>query len=219
MAKKQKISRRDFLRSTVTGAGVAALGLTGCAAGSASQSTQPAAAPEVVTEIREIEKVGYEVIDAGDLLIVGSGMAATAMARYAMRKGKHVTILDKAPYGFGGASGYNWDIYTTVMVTGEHPEYRCQDGSNGLVNAAFVNNAVMFDPIKDDVDLEFLKRGQILPCRKEDGTNSWYYEVQIPNYYILRGIEGNMVRLESDDVKASPMLKIYEQKVKNKLQK
>lgn len=210
MAKKQKISRRDFLRSTVTGAGVAALGLTGCAAGSASQSTQPAAAPEVVTEIREIEKVGYEVIDAGDLLIVGSGMAATAMARYAMRKGKHVTILDKAPYGFGGASGYNWDIYTTVMVTGEHPEYRCQDGSNGLVNAAFVNNAVMFDPIKDDVDLEFLKRGQILPCRKEDGTNSWYYEVQIPNYYILRGIEGNMVRLESDDVKASPMLKIYD---------
>lgn len=209
MAKKQRISRRDFLKSTVAGAGVAALGLTSCAAGDASQSTQTAA-PEVITEIREIEKVGYEVIDAGDLLIIGSGMAANGMARYAMQKGKRVTILDKAPFGFGGASGYNWDIYTSVMLCGDHPEFRCQDKSSGLINSDFINNAVMFDPIKDDVDLEFLKRGQILPCRNEDGTNNWYYEVDIPGYYTLRGIEGNMVRIESDTVKASPLLKIYD---------
>lgn len=209
MAKKQKISRRDFLKTGVAGAGFAALGLAGCSAAEADSTVQ-SAAPEVITEIREIEKVGYEVIDAGDLLIIGSGMGATGMARYAMQKGKRVTILDKAPYGFGGASGYNWDIYTTVMVTSGHPEFRCKDGSDGLVNSAFINNAVMFDPIQDDVDLELLKRGQILPCRNEDGTNSWYYSVDIPNYYTLRGIEGNMVRIDSDTVKASPMLKIYD---------
>lgn len=219
MAKKQGMSRRDFLKSTAAGAGLAALGLMGCSASTGSTSaagttqekeTTQAPVPEKIIETVEVEKIGYEVIDAGDLLIIGGGYSANAMARYAMQQGKHVTLVEKAPYGFGGASGYNWDIYSTLIKTDGHPEYRCSDGSSGLVNAGFVNNAVMFDPIQDDLALEFLKRGQVLPCRNEDGTNKWYYEVEIPGYYTLRGIEGNMSRIESDEVKASPMLKIYD---------
>ena len=219
MAKKQGMSRRDFLKSTAAGAGLAALGLMGCSAPvestSAAETTKASGTaqspvPEKIIETVEVEKVSYETIDAGDLLIIGSGMAATAMARYAMSKGKHVTMIDKAPYGFGGASGYNWDIYTTVLVTNGHPEYRCTDGSNGLVNAAFMNAATMFDPIQDDLDLELLKRGHVLPCRNEDGTSKWYYEVEIPGYYTLRGIEGNMSRIETDTTKATPLLKVYD---------
>jgi len=219
MAKKQGMSRRDFLKSTAAGAGLAALGLMGCSTPAESTSsaettkapeTTQAPAPEKIIETVEVEKIGYEVIDAGDLLIIGSGMAAVAMARYAMAQGRHVTMIDKAPYGFGGASGYNWDIYSTVKVVGEHPEYRCNDGSSGLVNHNFVNAAVMFDPIKDNFALERIKAGQVLPSRNEDGTSKWYYEVDIPGYYTLRGVEGNMVRVESDVLKETPLLKVYD---------
>jgi len=70
MAKKQGMSRRDFLKSTAAGAGLAALGLMGCSTPAESTSsaettkapeTTQAPAPEKIIETVEVEKIGYEV--------------------------------------------------------------------------------------------------------------------------------------------------------------
>ena len=198
---KKGITRRDFLKSAAATVGAVTIGFSGITANAFAEGE---------TGEQKEETPAYEIIDCGDLIILGAGNAAVGMARAAIKAGKHVTIIDKGPFGFSGASGFNWDVYTSVTEVGEHREYLCSDGSSQLINADLTNASVFADPVGDLQGLEMLQRGQVLPDRNPDGTNHWYYEMDVYGIMNLKGIEGVMMRPETDQLKGSPMIKIYD---------
>ena len=48
--------------------------------------------------------------EEADVIVIGAGMAAMCAVDEAIHQGQNVLVIDKAPFGFGGASGMNWDV-------------------------------------------------------------------------------------------------------------
>ena len=93
------VSRRAF----VAASGVAAAAAVAMGSESAAQAT------EQETEESIEQPVDYQVFEA-DIIVIGAGMAAMCAVDEAIHQGQNVLVIDKAPFGFGGASGMNWDV-------------------------------------------------------------------------------------------------------------
>lgn len=101
------VSRRAFLEGSAVAAGMAALasvGLAGCS------KTTEVAPPADASEGAPAQAINYEVYDT-DLVIIGGGLAGLQAAYEAFGQGKEVIVVEKAPWSFGGAAGYNWDQF------------------------------------------------------------------------------------------------------------
>lgn len=56
--------------------------------------------------------VPYAVYDT-DILVIGAGFGASFAMQEACKAGQNMLVIDKAPYGFGGAFGMSFDIMHT----------------------------------------------------------------------------------------------------------
>ena len=114
--KKNGISRRDFLKGAA--AGMAALGLAGCTATGTQTTGAPegtkapetTATPKVeVNQSVPVESTPeYEVYHT-ELLIIGTGSAATWATQRALEAGKKIMMVDKGVFRHSGASAMSWD--------------------------------------------------------------------------------------------------------------
>ena len=62
------------------------------------------------------EQVLYELFDT-DILVIGGGLAGSHAALEAYRQGKDVVVVEKGPFHFGGACGYNWCNWVNFIQT------------------------------------------------------------------------------------------------------
>lgn len=159
------LSRRSFLKygglfAGATAISVGAGGLTGCS----SESSGSAGSGSAQTEGGLPE---YQVFDT-DMLIVGAGFGAMSACDEAVRQGKQVMVIDKGPYGFGGACGMNWDICYTWSPAGtdESDVYY----STRTTNKQLYVNAATSDPYRPNDYVPLINWGETCPQRNEDGT-------------------------------------------------
>lgn len=95
-----RMSRRGFIAGAGACATIAAgAGTRVATADSARTETSPEAA---------VETAGYTVVDT-DVLVVGAGTGGVYAALQAYNEGAVVTVIDKGPFRYSGATGMNWD--------------------------------------------------------------------------------------------------------------
>lgn len=210
---EQGISRRDFLKGVAGGA--VTIGLLGATAGTAGSAlTGPftahaegaGSAPTGSSTAHaegESENIlaQYEVYDT-DLLIIGCGYGGLAAAYQAASQGVQTIVLDKGPFGAGGATGMNFDflvanaIDTTPYVTGGSGTHK--------------NLSVKFNMMKEDDTYMHLmtiaaNHGEGMVARNEDGTLRAHVDM---SEYGLRMCEQNFPRHDLDTLRAKPTVQI-----------
>jgi len=134
-----------------------------------------------------------------------------AAAEIAAQSGKRITIIDKGPYGFSGASGYNWDCYATWLQNGP-PEFNYSNPADNLVSSSLVYNAVNAKTW-NELPLHFLNLGQVLPFRHPDGSLEWYYERPIVDDVALRFFQGTHFRSDMDTVRGSAQVVVADKTI------
>lgn len=165
------VSRRAFVAAggAAAAAAIAASGVSGAhaeeAAGQAAQ-----------------DHVCYKVYDA-DLIVIGAGMTAIAAVDEAVNEGKNVLVIDKAPFGFGGATGMNWDVVYTWNPSGEP-----SGTPNGCITAMreAANDNDRYRPNDYTVIANW---GETLSDRNEDG--SLHFKIDYP---VAQGVEWGFPR-------------------------
>lgn len=198
---KTNLSRRNFLKgAALSTVGIAAVSLGGCAASGADGKSEGS------TTAADGSEIHYEVINT-DFLVIGGGNNAYSTAFWAAQQGKNVTLIDKGPYGFSGASGFNWDCYGCYFVGPK--EYNHETGESGFVNAELVNASWDYDPWRN-VAQRFLQIGEVLPRRNLDGTNDWYFELPLAEGFDMRMVEGLHFRNDGDTLHANPMVQVVD---------
>ena len=107
--------------------------------------------------------VDYQVFEA-DIIVIGAGMAAMCAVDEAIHQGQNVLVIDKAPFGFGGASGMNWDVCYTWNPAGTSAI------SGSIRNNNLVNAANESDRYGTNNYVNIINMGEVCPQRNEDGT-------------------------------------------------
>lgn len=156
------VSRRSFLKFGGA-AGLAAmaagsLSLAGCAPQGASSEGSVATLPDGSGQYR---------VFSTDMLIVGAGFATMSALSEAVKRGKSVLVLDKGPYGFGGAIGMNWDVAYTWAPRGT--EQQDVNYASRTTNKKLFKAASESDPNVDGM-VTAANWGETVTARNEDGT-------------------------------------------------
>ena len=147
------VSRRAF----VAASGAAAAAAVAMGSEGAAQATEQKA--EESTE----QPVDYQVFET-DIIVIGAGMAAMCAVDEAIQQGQNVLVIDKAPFGFGGASGMNWDVCYTWNPTGE-------PGITGSIrNNAMIKAANDSDRYGNNSYVNIINMGEVCSQRNEDGS-------------------------------------------------
>ncbi|NTW27792.1 MAG: FAD-binding protein [Coriobacteriia bacterium] len=185
------LSRRAFLKGSGALAGAAVLagsglGLTGCTSNADAKTGNATG------------NGSYSVIDV-ELLIIGGGLGALSAAYQAVEKGQNVTIVDKGPFGFSGAAGFNWDLMHEWVPASD---FKLEPIIPNVTNEVALKAAMLTDPNADGL-VTLMNRGQVAGRRNPDG--SVRYVLKVPGFEI---IEGSYPRHEQDQLKRSPFLSI-----------
>lgn len=188
------VERRAFLQG-------AALGAVGLGVGSVVANSAWAGGTRDATPI-EGGTANYEVVNC-DLLVIGGGLGAMAVAQRAIEQGKHVVMVDKGPFRHSGGSGYNWDCIGTWVPSKD--EWHLTNYMNRTNNTELHHKIIEEYPVEDEA-LMYLRRGQVLPFREEDGGLT--YKCAIPGIHCAEGV---MFRLFADDLLDSPLLTVADQ--------
>lgn len=155
------VSRRAF----VAASGAAAAAAVAMGSEGAAQATEQKA--EESTE----QPVDYQVFET-DIIVIGAGMAAMCAVDEAIQQGQNVLVIDKAPFGFGGASGMNWDVCYTWNPTGE-------PGITGSIrNNAMIKAANDSDRYGNNSYVNIINMGEVCSQRNEDG--SVHFKMDLP---------------------------------------
>lgn len=110
------ISRRAFLGGSAVAFGTimlsGALGTaTGCSTGSGAAGGSGSSGAENASAT-----AAFELYDT-EILIIGGGLAGSHAALQAHKQGKDVAVVEKGPFHFGGACGYNWCNWVNFIQT------------------------------------------------------------------------------------------------------
>ncbi|MDR0500406.1 MAG: FAD-binding protein [Coriobacteriales bacterium] len=196
------MDRRSFLKFGGVSVGAAALvGLSAC---SPSQDNNVAA--QKTPESAEANGISASVYDT-DILLIGGGYGASWAMSEACKAGQNILVVDKAPYGFGGAFGMNFDILIT-WPNGAHYKSAEEAPKSRYIRkeSLFANTAVDND-IEAAADVAVSNFGEILSDRNADGTPHWMYDVpQLP----LRGFEHSMTRHWADHFRSQDFVTIHD---------
>lgn len=195
---EESIGRRDFLKGAVVGAAVAAPAVSATVA----LADAPAAQPEEETAAPAAASAPYEVIDC-DLLVIGGGIGAMQVAYTAVEQGRHVVMLDKAPFRHSGGAGYNWDCMGCWVP--EDDDWYLSTYMNTTNNTELHYQMMQEYPVQDD-SLVYLQRGLSLTFRNDDGSLAYKYSIKGGD-----SIEGCMYRFMADDLFKSPLVQIVDQ--------
>ncbi len=196
----RSIDRRSFFKLGGLTAGAAALTggmLAGCAP--QSQTDMAATGGETVDAA-----VPYAVFDT-DILVIGAGYGASFAMQEACKAGQNMLVIDKAPYGFGGAFGMNFDIMNTWVPgafyeTEEEVPVATKIRNGSLYRKTGVQNEVELNP-----DVVCANWGEILSARNEDGTPFYIYD-----FPTTRGFEHSMTRHWSDHFRAKDYITVHD---------
>lgn len=204
VAKPTDMNRRTFLKFGSATVGLAALaGLAGCSpADEGSAGTNQADGIKI-----EADGVNFSVYNT-DLLLIGGGYGASFAMNEACKAGQNILVVDKAPYGFGGAFGMNFDILIT-WPNGSHIE-KAEDSppSRYIRKESLWANTAVLNEVETAADVAVANLGEILSDRNEDGTPHWMYDVpDLP----LRGFEHSMTRHWSDYFRAQDYVTVHDQ--------
>ena len=197
----RSIDRRSFFKLGGLTAGAAAL-TGGMLAGCAPQSqTDMAATGENETVDAAVP---YAVFDT-DILVIGAGYGASFAMQEACKAGQNMLVIDKAPYGFGGAFGMNFDIMNTWVPgafyeTEEEVPVATKIRNESLYRKTGVQNEVELNP-----DVVCANWGEILSARNEDGTPFYIYD-----FPTTRGFEHSMTRHWSDHFRAKDYITVHD---------
>lgn len=163
------VSRRSFLKFGGLAAGTAMLGagLAGCAPASQGQDRS--------ADSKGATTPSYQVFET-DILVIGAGFGAMSACDEAVRQGRNVMVIEKGPFGFGGACGMNWDICYTWSPEGTN----AQDAvyARRTINQQLFVNAAESDPYQPNDFVPIINWGESCPDRNEDGTI--HYKVDMP---------------------------------------
>lgn len=167
------LSRRSFVAAGgAAAAATVALGNAGVSR--ADDQATPAA--------NTAGSVDYKVYNA-DLIVIGAGMTAMAAVDEAVNEGRNVLVIDKAPFGFGGATGMNWDVVYTWNPAGDP-----SGTPNGCITELrdTVNEEDRYRPNDYTVIANW---GETLSDRNEDG--SVHFKIDYPT---AQGVEWGFPR-------------------------
>lgn len=198
----RSIDRRSFFKLGGLTAGAAAL-TGGMLAGCAPQSQTDMAATGGENETVDAA-VPYAVFDT-DILVIGAGYGASFAMQEACKAGQNMLVIDKAPYGFGGAFGMNFDIMNTWVPgafyeTEEEVPVAAKIRNESLYRKTGVQNEVELNP-----DVVCANWGEILSARNEDGTPFYIYD-----FPTTRGFEHSMTRHWSDHFRAKDYITVHD---------
>lgn len=198
----RSIDRRSFFKLGGLTAGAAALA-GGMLAGCAPQSQTDMAATGGENETVDAA-VPYAVFDT-DILVIGAGYGASFAMQEACKAGQNMLVIDKAPYGFGGAFGMNFDIMNTWVPgafyeTEEEVPVATKIRNESLYRKTGVQNEVELNP-----DVVCANWGEILSARNEDGTPFYIYD-----FPTTRGFEHSMTRHWSDHFRAKDYITVHD---------
>lgn len=198
----RSIDRRSFFKLGGLTAGAAAL-TGGMLAGCAPQSQTDMAATGGENETVDAA-VPYAVFDT-DILVIGAGYGASFAMQEACKAGQNMLVIDKAPYGFGGAFGMNFDIMNTWVPgafyeTEEEVPVATKIRNESLYRKTGVQNEVELNP-----DVVCANWGEILSARNEDGTPFYIYD-----FPTTRGFEHSMTRHWSDNFRAKDYITVHD---------
>lgn len=198
----RSIDRRSFFKLGGLTAGAAAL-TGGMLAGCAPQSQTDMAATGGENETVDAA-VPYAVFDT-DILVIGAGYGASFAMQEACKAGQNMLVIDKAPYGFGGAFGMNFDIMNTWVPgafyeTEEEVPVATKIRNESLYRKTGVQNEVELNP-----DVVCANWGEILSARNEDGTPFYIYD-----FPTTRGFEHSMTRHWSDHFRAKDYITVHD---------
>lgn len=166
---RPRVTRRSFV------AGAVAAG-----AGSLVASALPALADEeaaIAAEEGDVEAT-YEVYEC-DVLVVGAGTAGVAAVNGAVAEGARVLVVEKGPFGVGGAAGMNFDYlcewhYGPVAYNRAANVHPCSNSQAWANACALQEEKNEINPARDGrgqfLDLEWANAGQTFPGRNEDGS-------------------------------------------------
>jgi len=144
--------------------------------------------------------VGYEVINT-DLLVVGAGNNAMCAAAQASTVGQNVTVVDKAPFRQGGASGMSWDAFSNYYDPSQYEGVLA--GMAGMnINHEAYRKAIYADPTPHKFVYN-INHGQSFPDRLPDGS--------IKPYWFDTMCMGQFYRRENDDLKEKNNVSVYDQ--------
>ncbi|MEG1435436.1 MAG: FAD-dependent oxidoreductase [Gordonibacter sp.] len=161
------MSRRTFLGGSAVAFGTIMLSgaLSGCAApaGGSGSGATPAGGSGG-------EQVLYELYDT-DILIVGGGLAGSHAALEAYKQGKDVVVVEKGPFHFGGACGYNWCNWVNFIQT-DTPWDQSEDFVlNELTNKKIAKATHEAFSVEDrNLLLRYAQEGNNLFMRDETGA-------------------------------------------------
>lgn len=114
-------------------------------------------------------------------------------------------VIDKAPYGFGGAFGMSFDIMQTWVPgayyeTEEEVPVATKIRNDSLYRKTGVQNEVELNP-----DVVVANWGEILSARNEDGTPFYIYD-----FPTTRGFEHSMTRHWSDYFRSKDYVTVHD---------
>lgn len=198
----RSMDRRSFFKLGGLTAGAAALAggaLVGCAPTSATDMAQTGGENETVAA-----SVPYAVYDT-DILVIGAGFGASFAMQEACKAGQNMLVIDKAPYGFGGAFGMSFDIMHTWVPgayyeTEEEVPVATKIRNESLYRKTGVQNEVELNP-----DVVVANWGEILSARNEDGTPFYIYD-----FPTTRGFEHSMTRHWSDYFRSKDYVTVHD---------
>lgn len=198
----RSMDRRSFFKLGGLTAGAAALTggmLAGCAPQNPTEMAQTGGENETVAA-----SVPYAVYDT-DILLIGGGFGASFAMQEACKAGKNMLVIDKAPYGFGGAFGMSFDIMQTWVPgayyeTEEEVPVATKIRNDSLYRKTGVQNEVELNP-----DVVVANWGEILSARNEDGTPFYIYD-----FPTTRGFEHSMTRHWSDYFRSKDYVTVHD---------
>ncbi len=192
------LDRRSFFKLGGLTAGAAAFaGMVGCAP--KQEMADAGGENETVAA-----SVPYSVYDT-DILLIGGGFGASFAMDAACKAGQNVLVVDKAPYGFGGAFGMSFDIMHT-WVPDAYYETEDEVPESGYIrNESLYKKTGVQNEIETNPDVAIANFGEILSPRNEDGTPFYIYD-----FPETRGIEHSMTRHWSDYFRAKDYVTVHD---------
>ena len=149
------MDRRSFFKLGGLTAGVVAFaGMAGCAPQQEMANT--GGDNETVAA-----RVPYAVYDT-DILMIGGGYGASFAMNEACKVGQNVLVVDKAPYGFGGAFGMNFDIMNTWVPGAYYETEEEVPGTKKIRNEALYAKTGVQNEVEVNPDVVCANWGEIL---------------------------------------------------------
>lgn len=161
------MDRRSFLKIGGLTAGIAAIAgsaLVGCAPSTGSEKPETGA---IETD------AAFGVYDA-DILLIGGGYGGAVAMSEAALQGRRVLVVEKAPWGFGGGAGMNFDImFGGKGEISDNTDFTALDSY--IKNEQLFKNALLWSKdLENSPQVTYANWGEVFTKRNEDGTVAYY---------------------------------------------